>query len=159
MVSRLIILASILLVALFLAVIFWPQEHPSETHAWLQSLRTEPTTTFQKPQPGDQIRIELSTGAVREGIIRELTEYDVTIETPSGEVTYPRQHIAPGSRQLLFRSDYEGTPVADRPATVIDEDLIRLMQTGDPGASLGLGPRVQYVIAGTNAIILYGFPE
>ncbi len=160
MIARLIIGTIILLIIAVLALVFWPNQDHKDALARLNVLRTEPALAFQEPQLGDRVRIELSTGKMREGIIHELTEHDVTLSTPSGEVTYPRQVIAEGSRQLLFRADFEGTPPDDRPATIVDEELIRLLQTDDPvAARFGLGPRVQYVIAGTNAIFLYGFPE
>lgn len=160
MAFRLITGAFILLAIFFATLLFWPQADQEKTLARLRGLRPEPTPTFQQPQLGDRIRIELGSGKMREGIIHELSAHDVTLSTPSGEVTYPRQVIAPGSRQLLFRADFEGTPPDERPATLVDEELIRLLQTDDPVARrFGLGPRVQYVIAGTNAIFLYGFPE
>jgi len=115
---------------------------------------------FHPPQPGDRIRIELVTGASREGVIRDVDRNSVVIGTPHGEATYPRHAIAPASRALLFRADHEGIPYDERPATIVDEDLVRLLTSEDTSPDeLGFSPNVQYVISGTNAIIIYGSYE
>jgi len=112
---------------------------------------------FRPPRTGDRIRIELNTGASREGIIRALDADSVMIETLHGEVTYPRRNIAPSSRKLLFQADFEGVPLDQRPFTILDEELVRLLSDDDiPPDELGMGRNAQYVISGTNAIVIYG---
>ena len=135
---------------------------PSGTRASrveLDDIRTS-VQPFQPPQPGDRIRIELVTGVSREGIIRDVDRDSVVIGTPHGEATYPRHTIAPASRTLLFRADHEGIPYDERPATIMDEDLARLLTSEDTSPDeLGFAPNVQYVISGTNAIVIYGSHE
>ncbi len=135
---------------------------PSDTRAF----RVEPdqiqtsVQPFQPPRPGDRIRIELVTGASREGVIRDVDRDSVVIGTPHGEATYPRHTIAAGSRALLFRADHEGIPHDERPTTIVDEDLVRLLTSEDASPNEpGFAPNVQYVISGTNAIIIYGSHE
>ena len=114
-----------------------------------------PAESFQAPAPGDRLRIELATGAAREGIVRRLTDLDVTIETDHGEVTYPRHSIAPSSRRLLFQDEFEGAPADRRPTMLVDEEQLRLLAEDDEPDPFRLGRNAQYVISGTNAIVIY----
>ena len=160
---RFLIAAGLVVLAAFVLVPFFLS--PVDSREALEKLdeiaQKRVVDTFQAPEPGDRIRIELSTGATREGVIRSIDDNEVVLTTRNGEVTYPRQYIAPRSRQLLFRSDFEGTPLAERPAEVVDIELIQLLHDGtlQEEASSLRRPNIQYVIAGTNAIILYGFAE
>lgn len=143
-------------VAAVLAVLGWyyitfirsPAPGPAPVSA--DSIRpTRPP--FQAPSPGEKIRVELLTGAAREGVVRRVDADSVTVETPHGEVTYARGHIAPESRRQLFRADHDA-------ATLIDAQNPSTVQgaAGAPPDPSEFGPNVQYVIAGTNAIVIYG---
>ncbi len=134
------------------------RDHPDVTDP-RRLLDRIPTTVepFHPPQPGDRVRIELITGAAREGVIRDIDRDSVMIETPNGEITYPRRNIAPESRRLLFEDDFKGVPPERRPATISDEELVHTLSKDPslPDDERGWGSRVQYVISGTNAIIIY----
>jgi len=115
-----------------------------------------PASDFEQPQPGDWVRLELSSGNVRQGEIREISDRTVTIVNQHGEITYAREQIAAPSRRLLFRADDEGAPEPGRPHMISDPELIEyLRRNPDATDPLGLGPGYQYVIVGTNALFLY----
>lgn len=150
----LLIVFVVLIGVVYIAVREWPLHIISQMEPAPPVLKT--IESFQEPQPGDQVRIELLSGAVREGAVREIARGTVMIETPNGEVTYPRRIIAPTSRRLLFRDDFEGASPDERPAAIDEEAFDRLPEPARiTPEDLGFGPGVQYVISGTNAIVIF----
>lgn len=157
--ARIVIAIGLLVVILFVFFAYRGADTATSTSEWLRSMRAQPAESFQRPQTGDRVKIQLRSGASREGTIHSIARDTVVIRTADGEVTYPKQSIAPGSRALLFESDFDDAELPDRPSAIENQDVVQqLIKEGGAAIPVRDG-RVQYVIAGTNAIIIFSSPD
>lgn len=62
------------------------------------------TSTFSPPEPGSTVEVQLNSGRRMQGTLLELTEAEMKLNVPNGQITLAAETLSPASSQTFFVS-------------------------------------------------------